>query len=155
MAWGSYAEAGGKLTLSYASGEVAEWDLTETGFRQGETRLAPISLLADGTRIRGTVSTFFYSGFSPGSGISGGVSASSLTEFHPDGTWTRGSTGGGFGGFETGGGFATSSESETGGRYEVKDGLVIQYAADGSIHAANLAFTVDGEIWIGGETLAY
>jgi hypothetical protein len=155
MSWGTYREDGGRLVLSYASGEVAEWQVSEDGFEQDSTYIYPVEVLANGTAINGSVSTFFYSGFSPGSGISGGVSSSSLTEFHPDGTWSRGSSGGAFGSFDTGGGFATSSEGGEGGRYEVKDGLVIQYAADGSVYARNIIFKVDADIWIGSEALAY
>ncbi len=72
MSWGTYREEGGRLILSYASGEVAEWQVSETGFEQDDTYISPVEVLADGTRINGSVSTFFYSGFSPGSGISGG-----------------------------------------------------------------------------------
>ncbi len=37
----------------------------------------------------------------------------------------------------------------------MKDGLVIQYAADGSVYARNIIFKVDADIWIGSEALAY
>jgi hypothetical protein len=155
MEWGSYREEAGKLILSYASGEVEEWVITEDGLQQGDTTVFPVDVLADGTKINGSVSTFFYSGFTPGSGISGGVSASSLTQFLPDGTWQRGSSGGAFGGFDTGGGFATSSEDEVGGRYEVLNGLVIQYDRTGAVYTTNLIYKIAADIWIGSEALSY
>ncbi|MBK8439655.1 MAG: hypothetical protein IPL38_09115 [Rhodobacter sp.] len=116
--------------------------------------------MTDGTKIDGSVSTFFYSGFTPGSGVTGGASSAGLTEFHPDGSWTHGSSGGAFGSFETGsgldpgGGYAVSSESETAGRYEVKDGLVIQYGKDGTVRATRFIFRAGSDIWIGSEVLA-
>ena len=154
MSWGSYREAGGKLVLSFASGEVQELAVTDAGLETGGNTLWLIEPLPDGTKINGSISTMFYSGFSPGSGVSGGASASSLTEFHPDGSWTRDSSGGAFGNFDQGGGFATSADNLIGGRYEVKDGLVIQYAKDGSVHATNYIYKADNAIWIGSDLLA-
>ncbi len=42
---------------------VEEWKVSETGFEQDDTYISPVEVLADGTRINGSVSTFFYSGF--------------------------------------------------------------------------------------------
>ncbi len=155
MSWGSYVEEGGKLTLSYASGEVEVWTVTDEALQQDDTSIYPVDTMASGTKINGSVSTFFYSGFSPGSGLSGGVSSSSLTEFQPDGTWNRGASSGAAANFDSGGGFATSGENSEGGRYQVKDGLVVQYNQDGTIYTSNLIFRVGSDIWIGSEALAY
>lgn len=155
MQWGSYKEDGGKLVLSYASGEVEAWEVTEDGLQQDDTSVFPVEVLEDGTKINGSVSTFFYSGFTPGIGVSGGVSASSETVFLLDGTWLRGSSSGAFGGFDTDGGFATSSEDEVGGRYEVNDGLVIQYDQTGAVYTTNLIYKIEADIWIGSEALSY
>ncbi|MGL5012241.1 MAG: hypothetical protein ACRC6I_20425, partial [Paracoccaceae bacterium] len=101
-------------------------------------------LLPSGTRLNGSISSFFYTGFSPGSGIEGGMSGGSDTTFLPDGTYSGSSYGGAFGNFVDGGGsttggFATSGDgNESGGRYEIRDGMLIQYPGDGS--PATMAF---------------
>ena len=160
MNWGSYNEADGTLILSFASGVTESLTVSGSGLAKGDSSLFPVELLTDGTKIDGSVSTFFYSGFTPGSGVTGGASSAGLTEFHPDGSWTHGSSGGAFGSFETGsgldpgGGYAASSESETAGRYEVKDGLVIQYGKDGTVRATRYIFRAGSDIWIGSEVLA-
>jgi hypothetical protein len=115
--------------------------------------------LADGTRIDGSLSTFFYLGFSPGSGLDGGVSSSSYTVFNSDGTWRQDRSGGASAGFVDGGGtstggFATTSNSGNAGRYEVKDGLMIRTPDDGSAPQAVLIFKSGSDIMIGELTLA-
>jgi hypothetical protein len=159
MDWGSYKVDGSRLILTFASGEVEVLALGEgEAILNGDRTMYPVEPLADGSRIDGSLSSMFYSGFSPGSGISGGVSASSLTSFNPDGTWSGDSSGGGFGNFESGGdltgGFATSSENAVSGTYEVKNGLIIRNYADGRPATHDLIYRVDDEIYIGSETLA-
>jgi hypothetical protein len=153
MEWGSYRVDGGKLRLFYASGTVEEFTITGETATQGDLTLSPVQLMADGTKIDGMVSTFFYSGFTPGSGISGGVSSATETHFHPDGTWDFGSSGGGFGSFDTGGGFATSSETAAAGQYEVKGGLVIRYDDQNAIVGKAYIYKSGSDIWVGSEPL--
>lgn len=158
MDWGSYKVDGSTLTLAFASGGVEELALGEGGTLQnGDRTMYSVEPLADGTRIDGSLSSMFYSGFSPGSGISGGVSSSSLTSFNPDGTWTGDSGGGAFGNFESGGdltgGFATSNENAVSGTYEIKNGLIIRSYADGRPAVYDLIYRVADEIYIGTETL--
>ena len=62
------------------------------------------------------------------------------------------SSGGAFGSFD-GGGFATSHEDSETGRYEVKNGLVIRYGADGSVVGQDVIFKAGDDIWIGSEPL--
>ncbi|MFZ1467707.1 MAG: hypothetical protein WAT09_01890 [Paracoccaceae bacterium] len=153
MSWGSYREEDGKLILSFASGEIEELAVEGDGLGSASNVLWPIDPLADGTRINGSISTMFFSGFSPGSGVSGGVSSSSVTEFHPDFTWSFGSSGGAFGSFDAGGGYAVSSGSESQGRYEVKDGLLMLYSGDGSVKRADFIYKAGTDVWIGAELL--
>jgi hypothetical protein len=153
MDWGSYTVDGGTLHLAFATGETEDYTLDDERLVQGDTVLGPIELLADGTKINGMISTFFFTGFTPGAGISGGVSSATETHFHPDGSWTYGSSGGAFGGFENGGGFATSSENERAGRYEVKNGLVIRYLPDGTLDGQTYIFKSGSDIWVGSEAL--
>ena len=153
MSWGTYAESGGGLTLSYASGVVEQLAVTGDGLEADGTALTRIETLPDGTVLDGVLTTMFYSGFTPGSGLSGGVSAYSVTEFHPDGTWRRGSGGGAFAGFDAGGGFATSSEHEESGRYQVTNGLVVRRGRDGATVARDLIFKAGTDIWIGSDVL--
>ncbi len=159
MSWGNYLITGDKLALTYASGEVAELTLSGENLVRGEATLNPVDPLPDGTKINGSVYTFFYSGFTPGSGLEGGVSASNYTVFNPDGTWTHDRSGGASAGFVDGGGtttggFSTGSETSDAGRYTVKDGLVIRTAKDGSKPKSDLIFKSGNDIMIGTETLA-
>lgn len=159
MSWGSYRVAGDTLTLSYASGETAELALDRETLVKGEATLSKVEPLPDGTKIDGSLSTFFYSGFTPGSGLEGGVSASNYTAFQPDGTWTHERSGGANAGLVDGtgtttGGFATSSTNSEAGRYEVKDGLLIRTPNDGSAPQSALIFKTGNDIMIGTLTLA-
>jgi len=76
-----------------------------------------------------------------------------VTEFHPDGAWRRGSGGGAFAGFHAGGGFATSSQNEERGRYQVTNGLVVRHGRDGAPVARDLIFKAGTDIWIGSDVL--
>ncbi len=153
MSWGNYVAQGNRLTLAYASGDVR--DLTAKGddLIDGEATLFQVTQFADAATIAGSLSSFVYSGFTPGSGIEGGVRATSFTGFHRDGTWTRDATGGGFGNFDTGGGFASSSKDQTGGTYTIQDGLIIRTHTDGSEPARDLIFDTRSDIMIGDQTL--
>ncbi len=153
MDWGSYQVDGATLTLAYASGRVETFDVKEDAFLQGEKRMDAITLLADGTKLNGVVSTIFVSGFTPGIGVSGGMTAMTDTRYNPDGTWEFGSYTGASSTFDNGTGFATGSETSDQGRYVVKDGLVIRYAKDGSIAGSRYAFKAGSTIWIGSDML--
>ena len=159
MSWGSYVVKGDSLTLSYASGETADLTLTGESLVRGEATLYKVDPLPDGTKVDGSLSTFFYSGFTPGSGLEGGVSASNYTVFNPDGTWSHSASGGASANFVDGagtttGGFATGSEDGHAGRYEVKDGLMIRRSDDGSEPETALIFKTGNDIMIGTLTLA-
>jgi hypothetical protein len=152
MDWGTYSEDGKTLTLTFASGEVEVYDAAPDRLTDGDLSLFPVSPLPDGTKVDGAVSSFFYSGFAPGAGVSGGASSSSVTEFHPDGSWSQESVGGAFGTFDTGG-FAVSSEDADGGRYEVKDGLMIRRDQAGAVLDHDFIFKLGSDIWIGSLSL--
>jgi hypothetical protein len=138
-AFGTYRKIGRNIDLTFANGETETIRLIDDVTLKDDNReLHRSETPADGTRLNGGVSSFFYSGFTPGSGIEGGVSSSSSTTFYPDGTYTGESFGGAFGNFVDGGGsvtggFSTGSDSPPdGGTYVIKDGVLIQYPADGS-----------------------
>jgi hypothetical protein len=137
--FGTYRKIGTNVELTFATGETETLRFVNADQLKDDNRdLYRSETAADGTRLNGSVSSFFYSGFTPGTGIEGGVSSSSSTTFYPDGTYTGESFGGAFGNFVDGGGsvtggFATGGDgSQSGGRYEIKDGVLIQYPSDGS-----------------------
>lgn len=159
MSWGRYQVDGGDLTLTYASGETAQLTISGETLTRGDATLHRVEPLPDGTKVDGSLSTFFHTGFSPGSGLEGGVSALNYTVFNPDGTWTHSASGGASANFVDGagattGGFATGSESDHTGRYEVKDGLMIRFPDDGSEPESALIFKTGNEIMIGTLTLS-
>jgi hypothetical protein len=149
MDWGSYRQDGDRLILSYASGVVETLTADGARFTIGDRVMDPITPLADGTKINGVVSTLFVSGFTPGIGMSGGMTAMTDTTYHPDGSWTFGSYTGTSANFENGGGFATGAEGSDQGRYEVKDGLVVLYDQSGAVVARRYIFNAASTVWIG------
>jgi hypothetical protein len=159
MSWGSYRVDGDSVALTYASGETSVLTFSGEALVKGEATLYQVQPLPDGTKVDGSLSTFFYTGFTPGSGLEGGVSASNYIAFNPDGTWTHDHSGGASanfvdGGGTTTGGFATGSSDQDAGRYEVKDGLMIRTPNDGSEPESALIFKTGNDIMIGTLTLA-
>jgi hypothetical protein len=153
--FGTYVEDGGKIVLTFASGAKEELEMIgNEGLNDGDNELYRVETVADDTFLDGGVSSFFYSGFTPGSGVEGGVTSASSTTFFPDGTYTGESFGGAFGNFTDGagnltGGFSTGGDGNaTGGRYEIKNGLLIQYPDDGSPPSASLVMDTDSGIII-------
>ncbi|HLQ20021.1 MAG TPA: hypothetical protein VK146_13675 [Tabrizicola sp.] len=154
MDWGNYRIKGDVLSLSYASGETSELSLNGEALVRGEATLYQVEPLPDGTKVNGTLSTFFYTGFTPGSGLQGGVSASNEITFNPEGTWTRESSGGASASFVDGagtttGGMTVGNSASDRGRYEVKDGLIIRTPDDGSQPQTALIFKSGNDIMIG------
>lgn len=158
--FGTYRRVGGRLMLTFATGEKERLTLGDEATVKDDNRtLYKVEPLADGTRLDGGVSSFFYTGFTPGAGVEGGISGSSSTTFMPDGTYVGESFGGAFGNFVDGGGgttggFATSSgDSVDGGRYEVKNGLLIQYPANGDAPTQSMIYSTGDEVMIDDQVL--
>ncbi len=152
--FGVYAVQGSDLRLTFADGRTEVLPRRGADWVDGERALGRVEALPDGSTIKGAVSTFSYTGFAPGSGVSGGISSGSDTIFRKDGTYDGSSFGGAFGGFEglggdTTGGYATSGETPHGGRYEIRDGLLIQHPSDGSPPRQSLIYRAGGDIMIG------
>ena len=143
--YGVYVKSGDTLTLTFATGEVETLTAKGADWEDSQKTLSQVQPLADGTPLVGAVSSFFYSGFTPGSGVEGGVSSSSSTEFFANGTYKGESFGGAFGNFDGGGGFSTGKDGATGGSYVVQGGMVISTPADGEPQSAALALQVDDE----------
>jgi hypothetical protein len=153
--FGTYREAGGKIVLTFATGETEELAvISDEQLKDSNSDIYAVETVPDGTRLDGGVSSFFYSGFTPGAGVEGGVTSSSSTTFFPDGTYTGESFGGAFGNFVDGGGsttggFATGGDGDAdGGRYEIKDGVLIQYPNDGSPPTVAMVINTDDGLLI-------
>jgi hypothetical protein len=151
--FGVYTHNGTTLNLIFADGKTETLTAEGDGWKDGSKSLSPTDTLADGATIDGSVSSFFYTGFTPGAGIEGGISAGSETVFHPDGTYEGSSYGGAFGNFDAGGGYATSHENADGGTYVIRDGLLISTPDGGGPPVAALALQVDDGILIGDQFL--
>jgi hypothetical protein len=153
--FGTYRRVGRRLNLTFATGEEERLTLGSDDSMEDDNRtLYKVDPLPDGTKLNGGVSSFSYTGFTPGAGIEGGISSSSSTTFLPDGTYTGESFGGAFGNFVDGGGsttggFSTSSGDDShGGRYEVKNGLLIQYPNGGGQPTQSMIYDTGDEIMI-------
>ncbi len=157
--FGTYSVSGGTLSLIFADGEKEELTADGGGWNDGEASLQEVTPLADGSTLDGSISSFFYTGFTPGTGLEGGISSSSSTEFRPDGTYTGSSFSGASANFVNGvgdltGGYTTGSDNSEGGRYEIRDGLLIQYPDGGGEPRGKIAFDAgDGMILIGEQFL--
>jgi hypothetical protein len=143
--FGVYSAADGVLTLTFATGETETLKAENEDWVDSQKTLSEVQPLADGTALKGGISSFFYTGFTPGSGLEGGISSSSSTEFFANGTYTGESFGGAFANFDAGGGFTTGNDGKSGGTYVVRGGMVISTPADGAAPTAALALQLDDE----------
>jgi hypothetical protein len=158
MQFGTYTQTDGALTLSFASGEIEELGVDGKDFLDGDRTMYQAESVADGETFAGAVSSFNFTGFAPGAGVSGGVSQSSSAEFRADGTWSGEHFGGAFGNFQDSagdslGGYATSGGDAYGGRYEVRDGLLYRYFDNGDPPEVDLIYRIDGSLMIGDFTV--
>ncbi len=152
--YGVYQQTGTTLTLTFATGEVDVLQAAGDDWADDSKTLTQVEPLADGDTIAGEISSFFFTGFSPGIGLEGGISSSSSTEFFADGTYKGESFGGTFANFSTGGGFTTGSENANGGTYAIKNGLVISTPENGGPATAAMGLRLDDEtILIGDQFL--
>jgi hypothetical protein len=151
--FGVYEVRSGTLHLTYATGETDELSADGEAWQDGDRQMFRVDPLADGAAIDGTISSLFFSGFTPGIGMTGGVSASSSYTFRPDGTYVGDSGSSASAGFDGGGGFSTSSEDTYAGRYEIRDGLLVMMPADGSAPSARLIFDNGTDIMVGDSIL--
>ncbi len=152
--WGNYARRDQTIVLSFIDGHGEVLERNGAAWSGWGYDLYPVTPLADGSRLDGSISSAYYSGFSPGSGVSGGVSSASQTIFRPDGRYSGSSFGGAFGNFDSGGGYAVSNGDDEGGSYEIRDGLVIFAPANGGGRRAAMAFRSGDDIVIGDQFLA-
>ncbi len=152
--FGTYTVRGNGLHLTYATGETETLDKTREGWRDRRKEYFPTEALADGTPLSGTISSLYSVGFGSGSSSVGGMTTQWSTTFHPDGTYEGSSYSGAFGNLSDGfgnltGGFASGASGGNGGRYEVRDGLVIRYPSDGSAPARALVYRTGDDIMVG------
>ena len=151
--WGNYTEQGNTITLTFNDGHSEVLERNGESWSGWGYDMFQVTPLADGARLDGSISWMYYSGFAPASGVSGGVSSSSLTVFYPDGRYSGSSSGGAFGSFDSGGGYAVSSGDEDGGSYEIRDGLVIYTPGNGDARRAVMVFRSGDEVLVGSEFL--
>lgn len=158
--YGTYTVAGDEVRLTYANGETDTLTIDGEGLSDGRTTMYPVKPLPDGSMIEGTISSSYSSGFGgPGMMSQGGVSSSSYTTFHKDGTFGGESSSSSFGSFGDGmggttGGYSAGSENGHAGRYEIRNGLIFRQAPDGSEESdPELIFDMDGKIYIGQQAL--
>lgn len=147
--WGNYSVERDGIRLSFIDGHSELLERSGESLSGDGYDMYPVTPLADGTRLDGSISWVYYSGFVPNSGVSGGVSASNSTTFFPDGRYSGTSSGGAFGSFDGGGGYAVSNGDEDGGTYEVRDGLVIFDPGHGRQRRARAVFRSGDEVLIG------
>jgi hypothetical protein len=150
--WGSYTVKGNTLTLHFVTGRVEDLALTGDGIDDDGTAMSALDLVPDGTRLSGSTNDFFYSGFMPGAGVTGGVSTNSNVLYRQDGTFLHEHSASAAGNFESGGdltgGYATNSENATEGSYEIRDGLIV-LTAEGKEYRRHLVYRLGSDIYVG------
>lgn len=153
--YGTYRVVGNEVRLTYANGETDTLTIEDGGLNAGRTTIFPVTPLADGSTIQGTISFSYASGFGgPGAMSTGGFSSNSFTTFHKDGTFRGESSSSAFGSFGDGmggttGGYGTGSEDGHSGRYAIKDGMITRRETNGTESDPELIFDMDGSIYIG------
>ncbi|MEJ6401451.1 hypothetical protein [Yoonia sp. 2307UL14-13] len=152
--FGIYTQNGRRrIDITYADGRREEltWNRSERAWSDGTIDYREVTPVADGTPLDGGLYDFNYTGFTPGSGIEGGIASSSETTFRPDGTFTGDSFGSVSGNFD-GGGFTFSDGDAQSGTYVIENGLLIMTDRRGETSAEIIFDTGDG-ILIGDQFL--
>ncbi|GAB4459859.1 MAG: hypothetical protein OHK0029_23030 [Armatimonadaceae bacterium] len=161
---GNYLVRNGKLLLHYADGEKDEYEFERSTTKQGKPALkiagtyhVLVKPPSNGARLQGTYSSVFYSSFTPGSGVSGGVSSSRTYTFKKDGTFISDRFAGASGNFENGsgdttGGFTTGKTTDNAGTYRIENGLLILKEKDGKEVRRNIVIAEEGLVFIDGST---
>ena len=152
--WGNYVRQGDGMVLTYADGRTEKAAREGDGWATGGFTLNRVEPLPDGTRIDGRISWISFSGFAPGTGMTGGAGGGGETVFHPDGRYEGSSFGTAFGSFAEGGGFSVGGgDDAAGGRYEVHDGLLVFAPQKGRAERAVLAFSAEDSVMLGTDFL--
>ncbi len=160
MDFGTYRISADGLTLNYASGQTEVLEQSGTDWSDGDADLMRVEALADGETLDGTLSSSSYSATMPGTGPSISTAGFAFTTFHPDGTYESSSSGSVSGNIDSVtdpnvsvGGFGSTSESAASGTYEIRDGLLTRYPADGSDPVSMLAYRALDDIMVGSQVL--
>ena len=120
---GNYILKDTELKLFYADGEIDALPREGDVLTDGNAKLFRVRLPPPNLQFEGTLSNFSYSPFA--AGISGGIASASNWRFFGDGTYTSDRFVGASGSFDTGGGFATSTDGAIKrGTYRIGDGLI-------------------------------
>lgn len=137
-----------EVALTYATGETDILQINGDALEMGNVTLRPMQVPPDGTRIAGTLRTINSTGFSPGSGLDGGVTQASSVTYGADGQFSGGRFGSAFSASGSASIVSSSSQS-TAGAYEIRNGLVIMTQSDGTQTAELILETPNGYL-IGG-----
>lgn len=126
--FGSYQATSQEIKLAFADGRQEILKKKGNAWSDGGRQMRLAQFVKDGTTIQGQVKAFAYSSHTIGNTMTGGFS-DSKTKYFKDGTYQGHRVGGAF---SSGGniGFASNNKSSTGGKYEIRNGLLIQYPKD-------------------------
>jgi hypothetical protein len=151
---GNYAVAGDAVELRFADGDVSRMRIINDGtINAGRVDIHPARFAPDGFRFAGVIRSAKYTAFGPG--VAGGVGSESTQVFRSDGTYTDGSFTGGFGSFDTGGGFTTmTGQPERSGHYEVADGLITLTAPEGDPRTTWIILEGSDSVIVGGQPVS-
>lgn len=150
--FGVYRVEGDTLRLTFSDGRTETLPREGDGWKDGLRKMQPGRPLEDGARLDGTISRSYTTGF--GVGTSGGMTSLSSTTFHPDGSYEGSSYSGAFGNFTNSvgdltAGFATGASGDEGGRYEIRNGLLILHPRDGRTPNRVLVYRAFDDIMVG------
>ncbi len=148
---GNYIVSGDDIELRYVDGDVSHMQMTsDSTIDAGRATIHPTPFAPDGYRFEGAIRSASYTAL--GAGISGGASSEHSTVFRKDGTYTDSSFTGLSATFDSGVGFAGTSETpERTGRYEVADGLITLTPPEGEPTTAWIVLEGGGNVLVGGQ----
>ncbi|MFK7768431.1 MAG: hypothetical protein AB8B55_14515 [Mariniblastus sp.] len=142
---GNYRVSGGKIFFEYADGTIVEkkFEKTEKGFKMNQNYF-PVTIPPNGSKFDGLFNDLNYSGFSPGSGTTGGIVHQRTFRFSLSGDFVATQFSAVSGNFENGtgattGGFSSSRKRpKVSGTYEVNDGKLLLTDARGKVAVCSL-----------------
>ena len=158
--WGTYRIEDGMLEVTHTGGQTESFRMASSGtsFYDGDRQMFQAQKVPDGTRFSGSQTSSFYSSFDP-TIMSGGAASRSYVSYFSDGTYSGGGwssvagtvKGAGFGADQvtTGGISNSQSEESDGGRYEVKDGVLLLTPNDGSPPRRQLIYRIGDGLMVG------
>ena len=147
---GNYRVDNGKITLQFANGKTDTKHLKSQRNKSAQA-LTKAKIPTDGTTFDGFYKDMHFSGFTPGSGVSGGVTHEKTYTFTSSGRFKATAFRGAFGSF-SGGGFSSGTASpKVNGTYKVEGGRLVLTDSKGKHAVCSIVEVGEKLLFINGD----